>query len=351
MTDLIETDTYPDYNYSYYNDSNFWNIEDELDTETFHPITVISMVIYSITVVLGIPGNAVVIWIAGIKMKKTVNTVWFLNLAIADLLCCLSLPFSIAQLALHYHWPLGRLLCKLIPSAIILCMSASIFTLTAISVDRCLLVLQPIWSQNNRTTRLASTLCLVIWGLAILMSLPVFIYRDTETDDKIIHCSYPDQDKHIMITTNVTRAIFGFFNPFLVIAICYTVIILKVKGSRFGKSSKTFKVILSVIVAFFVCWAPYHVTGLLQAIGDPETSHSEVSVILDPLAISLAYFNSCINPILYMFMGQDFKEKFRKSLKNILESAFSEGPTLSTIHSKGRTTRSSSGVDLVQVNL
>ncbi|KAL0612432.1 C3a anaphylatoxin chemotactic receptor [Plecturocebus cupreus] len=102
------------------------------------PPEILSMVILSLTFLLGLPGNGLVLWVAGLKMKRTVNTVWFLHLTLADLLCCLSLPFSLAHLALQGRWPYGSFLCKLIPSIIVLNMFASVFLLTAISLDRCL---------------------------------------------------------------------------------------------------------------------------------------------------------------------------------------------------------------------
>lgn len=154
------------------------------------PQIILSMVILSLTFLLGLPGNGLVLWVAGLKMQWTVNTVWFLHLTLADFLCCLSLPFSLVHLALQGHWPYGWLLCKLIPSIIILNMFASIFLLTAISLDRCLLVLKPIWCQNHRNVRTAFTICGCIWVVAFAMCIPVFIYREMFHVDNHNMCGY-----------------------------------------------------------------------------------------------------------------------------------------------------------------
>ncbi|KAL1267153.1 hypothetical protein QQF64_002828 [Cirrhinus molitorella] len=55
-----------------------------------YPMWVTSLVSYYLTLILCVPGNAFVLYVAGLKMKRTVTMVGFLNLAIADLLCCLS---------------------------------------------------------------------------------------------------------------------------------------------------------------------------------------------------------------------------------------------------------------------
>lgn len=151
---------------------------------------ILSMVILCLTCLLGLPGNGLVLWVAGLKMKRTVNTVWFLHLTLADLLCCLSLPFSLANLILRGYWPYGLFLCKLIPSIIILNMFASVFLLTAISLDRCLMVHKPIWCQNHRNVRTAFTVCGCVWAVAFVMCVPVFIYRDLLTIDNHTMCVY-----------------------------------------------------------------------------------------------------------------------------------------------------------------
>ncbi|KAM9229229.1 C3a anaphylatoxin chemotactic receptor [Dugong dugon] len=166
------------------------NSTDLLSQPSNEPLIILSMVILGLTFLLGLPGNGLVLWVAGLKMQRTVNTVWFLHLTVADFLCCLSLPFSLAHLALQGHWPYGWLLCKLIPSIIILNMFASVFLLTAISLDRCLLVLKPIWCQNHRNVRTAFAICGCIWVVAFAMCIPVFLYREMFTVDNHNMCGY-----------------------------------------------------------------------------------------------------------------------------------------------------------------
>ncbi|KAM9541331.1 C3a anaphylatoxin chemotactic receptor isoform 2-T2 [Salvelinus alpinus] len=305
-------------------------------------ILVVSIVLCSIACVLGIPGNAFVIWIAGVKMKRTVNTVWFVNLAVADLLCCVSIPFSIADIILNPHWPYGDAMCKILPSMVVLNMFASVFTLVLISLDRFALVILPVWAQNHRSITLAWLLCGLAWVLALLLSLPSMIYREIEVRDdmNITLCIYNHlQDKtegnqSAIKATHVTRLILGFLIPLLVIAVCYLLIGRRVSSGRF-KSQRAFQIILVVVTTFFVCWLPYHVIGLMIEYG--EEASQDMARALDPLAISLAYVNSCLNPVLYVFMGQDFKERARVSLSKIFEKVFSEDVTLrSSVYSMGQ---------------
>uniref|UniRef100_H3B0E0 Formyl peptide receptor 1 n=2 Tax=Latimeria chalumnae TaxID=7897 RepID=H3B0E0_LATCH len=349
-TEALNSTDYYDY-YDFDEDQEKW-------AEIQRVLHILSMVIYGLAFVLGVTGNGLVIWITGFKMKKTVNVVWFLNLAIADFIFTFVLPLSIAYTAMKFHWPFGKFLCKLNSTIMFLNMFCSIFFLTVISIDRLISVVFPVWSQNHRTTKMASIISLMVWLIAFTLSSPYFAFRDTGPalhDESVINCfnnfafSADYQSPEIIWLRNMRhqvmvaiRFLCGFLIPFCVIIICYAIIALKLKRNRLAKSSKPFKVIIAVIVTFFLCWAPYHVLVLVELFNninhDGNDSNNLMMVIHVgiPIASSLAFLNSCLNPILYVFMGQDFKEKFRQSILSVFESAFSEESAQSNLSSKSK---------------
>ncbi|XP_059805667.1 C3a anaphylatoxin chemotactic receptor-like, partial [Hypanus sabinus] len=288
--------------------------------------SILSIFVYALTFLLGVPGNGAVIWVTGFKMKRSVNTVWFLNLAVADLTYCLSLPFQMAHVVLGNSWPTDNVLCKLIPSAIILNMYASVFLLTMISIDRCLAVTRPIWSQTYRTLARVHVACLVAWGLAFLISLPTLLIRTVYIDSEfnLSYCTlnytgtyFGDRTREVV---EVTRALFAFVLPFIIMAFCYLLIGQKLQRGKFAKTSKTRKpvrLIAVVVAAFILCWLPYHIYGLLHII----IKHP-MSWFWGNLSMGLVSLNSILNPILYVFVGRDFRQVFRRSLCTSLRLAF-----------------------------
>ncbi|KAG8570096.1 hypothetical protein GDO81_014698 [Engystomops pustulosus] len=224
---------------------------------------IVMITIFSNIFILGIIGNGLVIWIAGFWMKKTISAVWFLHLAIADLLCCTSICLHIAA------WASPSALCLLSLSLFILCkfndilfclnMSASVLLLTAMSIDR--------------------------WVSVMLVVL--------------------------------------FVIPFLIIFTSYVSIVLKLRRcNRPQRSQRPYRIITTVILCFFICWAPYNIWSLLAF-------HLELDFnfyLANNIIHVLLYLNSCINPILYVFMGQDFRHNFVRSIPFRVEKALSEPP-------------------------
>ncbi|XP_069057345.1 chemerin-like receptor 1 [Pleurodeles waltl] len=302
-----------------------------------HIFQILCSLLYSIGFLLGVAGNGVVIWIAGFRMKKMVNTVWFLNLAIADFTFTVFLPFSIAYTAMGFHWPFSKIMCKLNSTMVSLNMFASVFFLMAISVDRCVSVINPVWAQNHRTPRLASFIALGIWASALMVSWPTLMFRTTSssTGGENIVC-YNDfglpgdlQDKFIKLNRYTViisvRFVLGFLLPFSVIAVCYAIIATKLNQDRMAASSKPFKIIIAVIICFFLCWFPFHVISFLELSNFAYGEHHQGVVSIGmPVCSSLAFLNSCINPIIYVFNGRAFRESFRLSIITVFENAFND---------------------------
>ncbi|KAF7687615.1 hypothetical protein HF521_014843, partial [Silurus meridionalis] len=279
-----------------------------------------------IIIVLGVVGNGVVIWIAGFKMKKTINTTWYLSLAISDFIFCATLPFNTFYIATE-DWIFGHFMCRLTSFVMFLNMFSSIFLLVIISMDRCIAVMFPVWAQNQRTIKKASLIVLIAWVLSVSLSMPSAIFRDVQHHLGRTRChnNYFIVDSHKYIT--ICRFIFGFLIPFLFIMVCYSVIICKLRSNQMAKSTKPFKIMTALIVTFFFCWVPYHTFVLAEL---NQSFPTKIIIYGLSIGTSMASANSFLNPILYVFMGNDFRQKFKNSILSKIENAIGEeGRTMS----------------------
>ncbi|XP_013914470.1 PREDICTED: chemokine-like receptor 1 [Thamnophis sirtalis] len=285
---------------------------------------------YAVLFLLGSLGNGAVIWITARQTARTISCVWFFNLALADFLFSVTRIVPLLKNAFDNGWPFGSFLCKANSFVKYLNMFGSVFLLAAISIDRATCVAYPIWTKRHRDSRLAWVAAIGAWILAIATSSPFYHYRGIKIDkSNKTKCSFSlEGNESAKLVIYMLRLICGFLAPFAIIVVCYGIIVVVLRKRRASlRSKKPFRVILVLVVTFFLCWAPYHIFLLLKLV---EVKGLGLSIGL-PLSSFLAYLNSCVNPILYFFMGVDFHRKlslysirsaFRKTLFEDSGSSF-----------------------------
>ncbi|XP_066465485.1 formyl peptide receptor 2-like [Eleutherodactylus coqui] len=296
-----------------------------IDFSDYDIIQKISIPLYSIVFVLGTIGNGLVIWIAGFRMKKTISAMWFLNLAIADFLCCASLPLRIVER--FYILAYVELICYLLSIFLFgINMNASVLLLTAMSIDRCISVLWPFWAKIHRTSKLVKITVAIIWVFSLLFTGLLCYLYGFHFNDVSEWCSFygykydPHGMKQIF---QLLRLSIMFAIPFLVILISYVTIFLKLRQRRRPqRSQRPYRIITAVILCYFICWFPFYIWPLTPQYKLANTHLDIINYII----INLACLNSCINPIIYVFIGQDFKHGFLRSIPFRLEKALSEQP-------------------------
>ncbi|XP_030597615.1 C3a anaphylatoxin chemotactic receptor-like [Archocentrus centrarchus] len=299
----------------------------------------LSIIFYMLTIVFGVTGNSVVIWVAGFKIKPTVTSVWLVNLAIADLIFCFTRVLSLTKMFLFEHWPFGLFLCKFNGFFKYANMFCSVFLLAVISLDRMVCIWYPVFTKRRRTLWAARVVAVLIWTAAILFSIPYFIHRKIYTyKNNLTKCSVNQINKEANYnSTKVAlysiRFLCGFIIPFIVILVCYTLAGLGIRRTRLSGKSRPLRILASLVIAFFLCWAPYHCLQMVKMVDN----NNAVVKIWFPVAICVAYFNSCMNPLLYFFMGLKVREGFRLSLTRVYRRALAEDTggqiTQSTDHS------------------
>ncbi|XP_073678561.1 formyl peptide receptor 2-like [Garra rufa] len=292
-----------------------------------------SIVFLSFIVFFGTAGNSLVIWVAGFCMKPTVTNVWLVNLAVADLIFCLTRVTSLIKTIYYNYWTFGIFVCKFNGFFKYANMFCSVFLLAVISVDRALCVCHPVLTRKRRTLCAARVVSVGVWIVAVMFSSPYFVYRHVFPDkNNLSQCSLKHKgaaeagDSSAKYVYYCTRFICGFLLPFLVILICYILAAVGIRRTRLSGKSRPLRVLAVLVFAFFLCWAPYHFLGLVKLVNEDNKAVENGWV----MASNLAYFNSCVNPVLYFCMGLDLNRRCNQSLSVIFRRAFmEEGQSLS----------------------
>ncbi|KAI9527843.1 hypothetical protein NQZ68_026891 [Dissostichus eleginoides] len=271
--------------------------------------------LYSFVFVLGFLGNGLVVCVL-VKHRKQTNLtdICLLNLALSDLLFVLTLPFYS-----HYsrvgQWTFGDFLCRFASGSHNTGFFSSIFFMVVMTLDRYMVIMHAHKVARYRTLRSGIALTLFIWMLSLCISLPHFIFtKVTHDESNGVACSYEPENNDWRLYRNFTMHVLGLVIPLLVMIVCYSRIIPILVNMRSAKKHRVVKLILSIVIAFFLFWAPYNFSLFLEFLMSKGLLPNECSVTASVhLSImwteSLAYTHCCLNPIIYAFVGQKFMKR------------------------------------------
>lgn len=282
----------------------------------FYPI------VYLVIFVWGILGNgfSIYVFLQSYKKSTSVN-VFMLNLAISDFLFTSTLPFRADYYIRSSNWIFGDLACRIMSYSMYVNMYSSIYFLTVLSIVRFLATVHPFRLLHVTSIKSAWILCGIIWIL-IMASSVMLLKNGSEQKGSAVLCLELNINKIVKLKTmNYIALVMGFLLPFCMLSICYLLIIralLKVEVPESGLRVSHKKALITVIIAliiFLLCFLPYHILRTLHLMEwkvntCKEDLHKAVVVTL-----ALAAANTCLNPLLYYFAGENFKDRLRLILR------------------------------------
>ncbi|KAM4810538.1 proteinase-activated receptor 4 [Rhinophrynus dorsalis] len=274
--------------------------------------------IYTVVFLVGLPSNGLALWVLATKVKKMTSTVFLINLATADLLLILMLPFKISYYFLGNNWIFGETMCRALTSFFYANIYCSVLLLMSISVDRYLAVVHPFFSRTFRSKAFAIGMCSISWTIAIFSTLPLAILRQSyplsETDLTLCHDALPRQEQaEYLFYYFVCLIVLGFLLPLAIIIFCYASVIrvLMLSGEKYGYALKLTALVLVIVVVFLT---PSNVVLLIHYSEHCFHNYGDLySVYMVCLAISS--INSCVDPFVYYYVSDEFREKVRRQFR------------------------------------
>ncbi|XP_009975856.1 PREDICTED: leukotriene B4 receptor 1-like [Tauraco erythrolophus] len=289
--------------------------EESSSHSTWNTVRSVVCVILSLSFLIGTPGNCIVIWTICTKMKQVSPSVLLiLNLAIADVLVLITLPIWIYSFA--DSWVFGVIFCKILVFIIYCSMYASLFLITALSLERLMAVFYPFTIQRCKTKEKISLIMFLIWFLSIIFGISVIPFQETEEMNGRLLCTCRNYSSNRQkVSYLLLETLAGFVIPFLIICTCYMCVARRISRMTYQSKQRSERLIASVVVAFILCWFPHHLFNILDIISiQIELSNEEMSLALDEIVDrgvyisgALVFISSCINPLLYAFAARKFQ--------------------------------------------
>lgn len=290
-------------------------------------------VLFSLIAVIGIGGNLlVIIVVVSNKQMRNSTNMLILNLALADMFfIVICVPFTAVGYVMP-QWPFGDAFCKFYNYMIYVTAYASMYTLVMMSIDRYLAVCHPIWSMGIRTEKNTLIVIIASWFVITLSTIPILFKHGVRiiVDDKMQLCILisafeEDNEGGTPYHSRVFYScffVFGYLLPLAMVCILYGLLLkrllcgMKPGGCQSAESmrgkKRVTKMVVIVICTFAICWLPLHMRYLIHFFG--KYHENAAFYIFQVIATCMAYANSCVNPILYAFLSENFRKSFRKLL-------------------------------------
>ncbi|XP_076625040.1 pyrokinin-1 receptor [Colletes latitarsis] len=301
------------------------------------PVTIIYVSIF----VTGLIGNiSTCIVIARNKSMHTATNYYLFSLAVSDLLLLVSgLPGEIYFVWCKYCYIFSERFCILRGLAAETSTNASVLTITAFTIERYVAICHPFLAHTMSKLSRVVKLILIVWLVALSFALPQalqFGLVEHEIDPTMVICTL----KRTLVRYSFQLStIFFLVLPMSLITVLYILIGLKLRKSNMmkrrpgreeggsckhhpGRSSRrVVKMLVAVVIAFFVCWAPFHVQRLVYIYGTKPDRISSNSIWIENFHLLMTYISgvfyyvsTTINPILYNIMSNKFRVAFMETL-------------------------------------
>ncbi|XP_072287069.1 probable G-protein coupled receptor 34 [Pyxicephalus adspersus] len=271
-------------------------------------------VVYSFVCGLSLVSNILALFVFWTNCQKCTSMVIYMrNLAIADLLLALCLPFRIAYQ--NNNGPV--LLCKIIGAFFYLNMYASIMFLSLISMDRYLKITRPLQQYKIHSVLWSSRATHVVWVINVVCMAP-FLFENKTDEPWSQKCFHFKRKGTVAAAINLS-AVIAFFVLLFLFVYFYAKISAKLHQASLGRnqpqtkrnSNRAMKKSFIVLIIFIVCFVPYHLVRvpyiLAQIDTIPSMDWKQTLHITNELVLCLSTLNSCLDPVIYFFLSDSFK--------------------------------------------
>ncbi|XP_064179318.1 urotensin-2 receptor [Anguilla rostrata] len=274
--------------------------------------------ILSVMCLVGVSGNIYTLVVMCHSMRSAASMyIYIINLALADLLYLLTIPFVVCTHFLK-AWYFGDAGCHILISMDFLTMHASIFTLTIMSTERYFAVLKPL-DTVKRSKSYRKAIAILVWVASLVLTLPMIVTIQLMAVGKKSICqptlsvlSYKIYISILFCTSVVAP---GVVICYLYIRLARTYWVSQTETFKLTKklpNQKVLYLIFTIVLLYWACFLPFWIWQLLN-LYQPSLPISPKAVRnINYLTTCLTYSNSCINPFLYTLLTKNYKEYLRK---------------------------------------
>ncbi|XP_044526795.1 P2Y purinoceptor 14 [Gracilinanus agilis] len=278
--------------------------------------------LYCVVFVGGILLNGISAWTFFYVSNSKSFIIYLKNIVVADLLMSLTFPFKILSDSKLGPWQLSIFVCKGSAVVFYINMYVGIAFFGLIGFDRYYKIVKPLFASFVHTVSYSKILSVLIWTLMLFLAVPNIILTDKNAKEKVKCIDLKNEMGLKWHTASNYICVGIFWVVFFLLIICYTAITRKIYSSylksrrnSISVKKKSSRNIFSIMFVFCVCFVPYHITRIpytrSQLEDDYNCQSKEILLYAKEFTLFLSAANVCLDPIIYFFLCQPFRETLR----------------------------------------
>lgn len=331
-------------------DSGSWN---ETGSNLYHRnmLGLASRITLCSIAVVGLIGNGLVCFVV-LKDRRMRNPTFIVlcSLALADVLCVtMVLPFSVYAFPIAFFPFDEEWFCRLLKCVRSTTTYASAYHLVTLSIVRYVTIVHPIrvriWLTHQRTVGIVMT----VWIMCTLVNIPVyFLYRTSPimyNGQLRIFCYEDPTLGKEKVAYFITFVILAFLVPVSFIACFHICKLSKLRAARVSmnfrppESEGRMPVMVALVIVIFTCsWLPFCMLRFMRSVNPTifRDVNPKIIEVVQMVANCMSYINSCLNPIVYCFFSQNFRQCLLRNLVPWVQFEHDGAPVRSTARSVTR---------------
>lgn len=285
----------------------------------------------SFLVVTALCGNGLLLTVIVKKqLLQNVHYYFILSLATSDFLnALLKIPTTILG-RFDRNWYPSYIICYFTTPLGVLFGAASVFSLSAVAINRYLVISSPLNYSDRMPPLLAKILLAVIWFSSFCLATPPVIWREKDAicrSGKISKEHYTSEVLYFFLAL----WLFVIVIPSIVMSVSYVKIYLIARyhalqidsqnhaSTLYQQTRKRRKdlkaaVVLAVIGGIFIlCWFPFFVVQTVHKFGK-----GKISPIYFNIFLCVMYTNSALDPILLFLFNAEIRRALVRMLCRVL---------------------------------
>ncbi|XP_070554972.1 neuromedin-B receptor-like [Ptychodera flava] len=296
--------------------------------------TVSVVLLYLVVFVIGVAGNALTVSVVALNAHlRTATNLFILQMAVGDLtLLILAMPSDVISQYVFQKWYFGDKFCSVVYFFQDYAIGVTVFTLTAMTIDRFLTLSRPMRAYSIRSAKKFITVAFFVQVLAVSAAIPKSYFSDVINMSALPGTSNNESEGTLCrlglspsasLKLSLARIFVFYVIPLIIITIAFTRInaflrsieakvLLSANYKIMTACKRALKLLLTLITIYSVLFLPATIDSIVSVfVRNGFSTYNKWYSLCEFLADTFFYSISVYKPFVYSLLSVNFRRGYR----------------------------------------